>query len=392
MLSKALEKIRHSEDELILVGGAVLALALRLRLLPVETLDFRDYFGPWYEFIRTNGGFLALKFPFSNNTPVYLYLMVLASFVYSKLPAVAALKLISIPFDFICAAIIYKIVQWKYTKNTAPVFAFLAVLFAPTVLLNSSMWGETDIIYTTFLLLSLYFILTGRERAAFLAYGLSLSIKLQAIFFLPVLVILLMRGSISWKSFIFLPVVYMATIIPAWLMGRPFGDLLTIYLHQSETYGALSMNAPNMYQWVPNNLYNVFYPAGMIWSAALIFVFCIAIYKSRLHLSPDRVIQLSTISLVLLPYVLPKMHDRFTFAADVVSIVYGFFFPRYFFIPLMIIGVSFLGYFPFLFGYELVPLRYLAFLPPLILVYLLRILAKGYEIDEKSVQVSELLE
>lgn len=381
MMSKVLEHIRHWEDGLILAVSVILALALRLSMLPLETLDFRDFFGPWYEFIRMNGGLLALKYPFSNNTPVYLYLMVLASFVYSKLPAVVAVKLIAIPFDFICAAIMYRIVRLKYTDSAAPLFAFIAVLFAPTVLLNSSMWGETDIIYTTFLLLSLYFILTGRERAAFLAYGLSLSIKLQAIFFLPVLVLLLIQGRASWKSFFLLPAVYLATIIPAWLVGRPLVDLLTIYFQQSEKYGAMSMNAANMYQWFPNNLYTILYPAGMVWSAMIVFVFCVAVYKSRLRLSPDRVIQLSTISLVLLPYVLPKMHDRFTFPADVISIVYGFFFPRYFFIPLIIVGISFLGYFPFLFGYELIPLKYLALLPPVILVYLFRVLARGIEIE-----------
>jgi len=381
MMSKVLEHIRHWEDGLILAVSVILALALRLSMLPLETLDFRDFFGPWYEFIRMNGGLLALKYPFSNNTPVYLYLMVLASFVYSKLPAVVAVKLIAIPFDFICAAIMYRIVRLKYTDSAAPLFAFIAVLFAPTVLLNSSMWGETDIIYTTFLLLSLYFILTGRERAAFLAYGLSLSIKLQAIFFLPVLVLLLIQGRASWKSFFLLPAVYLATIIPAWLVGRPLVDLLTIYFQQSEKYGAMSMNAANMYQWFPNNLYTILYPAGMVWSAMIVFVLCVAVYKSRLRLSPDRVIQLSTISLVLLPYVLPKMHDRFTFPADVISIVYGFFFPRYFFIPLIIVGISFLGYFPFLFGYELIPLKYLALLPPVILVYLFRVLARGIEIE-----------
>lgn len=380
-MSKVLEHIRHWEDGLILAVSVILALALRLSMLPLETLDFRDFFGPWYEFIRMNGGLLALKYPFSNNTPVYLYLMVLASFVYSKLPAVVAVKLIAIPFDFICAAIMYRIVRLKYTDSAAPLFAFIAVLFAPTVLLNSSMWGETDIIYTTFLLLSLYFILTGRERAAFLAYGLSLSIKLQAIFFLPVLVLLLIQGRASWKSFFLLPAVYLATIIPAWLVGRPLVDLLTIYFQQSEKYGAMSMNAANMYQWFPNNLYTILYPAGMVWSAMIVFVLCVAVYKSRLRLSPDRVIQLSTISLVLLPYVLPKMHDRFTFPADVISIVYGFFFPRYFFIPLIIVGISFLGYFPFLFGYELIPLKYLALLPPVILVYLFRVLARGIEIE-----------
>ena len=364
------------EDTLILVGGSILALALRFTLLPVETLDFRVFFGPWYEYLRANGGFLALGQPFYNNTPVYLYLVAIASYVYAGLPAVFAVKLITVPFDFICAALVYKIVRAKFRTGPAPIFAFLAIVFAPTVFLNSSFWAETDILYTTCLVATLYFLIHEREIPAFLAFGLSLAIKLQALFFLPVLVVLLLLRRVSWKSFLLLPLVYLLTITPVWLLGRPLDELLLIYIQQSETYQALSMNAPNMYQWLPNDLYDVFYRAGMVWAAGVVFLFCVAVYRRRPQFSADLLVQLGTISLLVMPYVLPKMHERFTFPADVFSIIYGFYFPRNFYIPLLIIGVSTLGYFPFLFGYELVPLKILALVPPVILTLLIWRLAK----------------
>jgi hypothetical protein len=70
------------------------------------------------------------------------------------------------------------------------------------------------------------------------------------------------------------------------------------------------------------------------------------------------------------------MHERYTFPADVFSVIYAFYFPGSFYIPLLVAGVSTLGYFPFLFGYELIPLGYLALVTPLTLSLLLWRLAR----------------
>ena len=44
------------------------------------------------------------------------------------------------------------------------------------------------------------------------------------------------------------------------------------------------------------------------------------------------------------------MHDRYFFAADVISIIFAFYSPRHFYIPVVIGMSSFLSYFPYLFG------------------------------------------
>jgi Gpi18-like mannosyltransferase len=54
----------------------------------------------------------------------------------------------------------------------------------------------------------------------------------------------------------------------------------------------------------------------------------------------------------VVPFVLPKMHQRYFFPADILSIAFGFYFPNYFFIPLVITLVSFFSYQYFLFGVE----------------------------------------
>jgi Gpi18-like mannosyltransferase len=142
---------------------------------------------------------------------------------------VFAVKLITVPVDFVCAALVYKIVRARFITGPAPVFAFLAIVIAPTVFLNSSFWSETDILYTTCLAATLYFLIKEREIPAFLAFGLAFAIKLQALFFLPVLFILWLLRRVSWKTFLLIPLVYLIAITPAWLLGRPLDELLFIY-------------------------------------------------------------------------------------------------------------------------------------------------------------------
>jgi len=46
----------------------------------------------------------------------------------------------------------------------------------------------------------------------------------------------------------------------------------------------------------------------------------------------------------MIPYLLPRMHERYFFLAHLVAIVFAFYFPRYWFIPVGVIGVSLFSY------------------------------------------------
>jgi Gpi18-like mannosyltransferase len=92
----------------------------------------------------------------------------------------------------------------------------------------------------------------------------------------------------------------------------------------------------------------------------MVFFYVTLGYKSRTPVADERLIAWATLSVLIVPYALPKMHDRFFFPADIFSVLLAFYVPRLFLVPLMVCAVSFFSYFPFLFGYEVIPLRYLA--------------------------------
>ena len=56
------------------------------------------------------------------------------------------------------------------------------------------------------------------------------------------------------------------------------------------------------------------------------------------------------VSLALTPFLLPKMHDRYFYPADVFSLVLAFFVPEAWFVPVAYQVISLTAYTPFLIG------------------------------------------
>ncbi len=354
--SSILRGIRIGRDyrKPLLAVGILLAILIRYPFLPFESDDYVIALRPWYEFIAQNGNFAALKYDFAVYNVPYLYLLATASILLAGIPTLFAIKTISIIFDFVLAFFVYRCVRLKYrepTEEVIPILAALVALSMPTVVLNSAMWGQADAIYTAFLVACLYYLLAGRQAAAFIAFGVAFSVKAQSVFLCPLFLWLLVKEKVDWRYFGLSPAVYAVAILPAWFIGRPLCDLLVIYFGQMDEYGylrLLSLNAPNLYRWIPKAYYD-FYPVGMAFTAVVVLGIAYFVSKSRVKITADRLVFMATFAVLITPYFLPKMHDRFFFPADVISIILAFYCPRYWYVPVVIGSVSFLAYQPFLF-------------------------------------------
>ena len=85
------------------------------------------------------------------------------------------------------------------------------------------------------------------------------------------------------------------------------------------------------------------------------------------------------------------MHERYFYPADCIAIVYGFYFPRRFYVPLAVVTISLFSYFPFLFGdFTVIKLPYLALLMAVVLVIVLVDLFKDLY-SELATKLSEAL-
>ena len=135
-------------------------------------------------------GFAAVGADISNYNPPYLYLMAAATYLPLSEDRCHQADLDGLR----CAAGGVRGTDRPAALPAArslPLVCFAVVLFAPTVVVNSSAWGQCDSIYAAFCLGSLYFLLRNKPWWACVFFGVALSFKLQAIFFLPVLIIVL---------------------------------------------------------------------------------------------------------------------------------------------------------------------------------------------------------
>jgi Gpi18-like mannosyltransferase len=350
-----------ASDAAIALLGVGLAIVLRLTLLGFKSVDYFNYTKVWYNTLR-DGGFSAFSQSFSNYNLPYLYLLYLIARFLPAVPGLVATKLPSIAADFVIAYFAFRIVRLGSEGKTLPFLAALGCLFAPTVVLNSAFWGQADALYTAALVASVYFLLKRDSLPAMLCFGIAVAFKAQALVLAPMLLALLLRREIPWKQALLVPLVMMVALIPALIAGRPLLDLLLIYPSQAAQYEQLSMHAPSALAWFPSSgqFYPYFYPVGLVLGIAAAIVISFAVYRSRVKLSRGLLIEVALLCAMWLPFLLPKMHERYFYPADVLSIILAFFIPQLFFVPLVMITVSFFAYQPTLFGVEPIPIGILA--------------------------------
>jgi Gpi18-like mannosyltransferase len=343
--------------------GLGLAVLARIPLLSFESVDYFNERIQMYPLIKQQG-FAALANATSNYNPPYFYALYIIARIAPGLPMVIAVKLPALVADFGCAFLVYLIVKLKYIRGLAPLCAALAVLFAPTVVANGAFWGQVDSMHTAGILACIYFLLKRHNFWAVLAFAVALTIKLQSIFLAPLLLALFLRGEISWKVFLLVPGVLFLAVVPAWIAGRPLLELLSIYWNQASEFELLTMNAASIYTWVPGTkqLFDALYLPSLILGAAAAFLLVTVIYKGQGSISPSLLLELALLTMLVLPFFLPKMHDRYFFPADVISIAFAMYYPQLFYVPLVVIAASSLSYLPYLFEVEPVPLPVLTML------------------------------
>jgi len=418
------------------------AVVLRIALFHVQTSDYTFFLSNWYDFIKSHNGFAAFKYSFSNYNVPYLYL--LAILTYTPIPKLIAIKSLSVLFDVLLGLFTYLLIRdasdksryymsnLKYPCSYAAIIGVLVVLFAPTIFINSAAWGQADATYTAFCLGSLYFLLTKRPAWACIFFGLAISFKLQAIFFLPVLLVLLFKKRLPVQYLALIPLVFVLLLVPAFVAGRSAGSLLSIYVGQVTTGGvgggvasgtggrfnggqfprsgagsfnggtgtrpingtggtgtgtgtgqfprrgtgsfngggfggrgsssssSLTLNAPSMYQWFAAGTSKAWEWLGIILGGLFVLLIGGLVIGSKREITSGIILKIALVFAVAIPFLLPEMHERYFYLADVLSILYAFYYPRRFYVPILVQFCSLFSYAPYFLGRQIIPLSYLA--------------------------------
>lgn len=309
------------DGRIVLYAGmsilVVVALVLRLRITGVSNVDYEVYLSPWFDTLDTQG-FGAFREGFANYNFPYLFFLYLSTLL--PLEKIVAYKLIAIAFDLVLATAVLLLVRELTGSTTRAQLAGVATLFLPTVFINSAFWGQSDAIYVSFVLLSLYAVIRDRHLVAWVLFGVAFAFKLQAIFVLPVLVyVWMLRKGRWWYPAVAVPV-FLVLSLPPVLAGRPVLDTLSVYLRQYGAQPQLTAKTPNAYFWLPAELFDPFNAAGILLALGVIgFLLLLAVLYLRF--SPGNLVYLAALFLLVTPFILPQMHDRYFYGFEILCLV-----------------------------------------------------------------------
>lgn len=336
-------------DIVALVIISVIGLLVRNCFLSYESNDYLGFLTNWVEHFRING-FRGIADGLYDYTPTYMYALYIVSIVPIK--RIVGIKFISIVFDYVLAVAVgfmaaqsdKKDGNWNVPKG---IMAYGVILFTPTVVSNSAMWGQCDVIYVTFIVWALYLFMRDKPGLGMLFYGIAFALKLQSIFLFPVLVLLWICKKIKTNMFLSIPFVYLISIVPAWMAGRKLIDLLLIYVKQAKGNSVLTLKWPNIYYLLGIDMFVDLYGKAAIWfTVGLLLLIFYYLVKKCLVIGIDErlLITISLLCVMIITYFLPFMHERYGYLADILCVIFAFYYTNKFYIPILHISISFLAY------------------------------------------------
>ncbi|NCE65725.1 conjugal transfer protein TraL [Pseudoflavonifractor sp. 524-17] len=336
--------------QLLWMSLVPIALAFLLRALALDHIsyDYRDFLSHWAAFFRENGGFSAVKLPIGDYNAPYLYFM--AAISYLPFPDLYAIKLFSILFDVLLAWGGLRLTQALQGREAgpAPLAVFHLLLLLPTVVLNGAFWGQCDSLYGALVLHALAFVFTDRPRASVALLAVAFSFKLQTIFLIPLWGILWFLRRVKFFDLLLFPAVYALTVLPALLLGKPLKDILGVYFQQASQYThALVFNAPTVFSLIPHgaDTTSPLLPKLGIAAAFLLCFFVMGwLFLCRDRAGNEAILAGAAVLALGIPFLLPYMHERYFFLADLVTLIWAARSPRHLPIALLTQLASFGSY------------------------------------------------
>lgn len=347
----------------VITGAVVLA---KVSLLDYVSDDYTIFLNDWIASYAQMGIREGLgTYIGSDYTPPYLYLMLLIS-RFPDYPWLYMVKFVSMLFEVLTAYAMLRLATLRARGEGVPLLLYHMTMILPTVMFNGAYWGQCDTIYTGFCLMALYLTLSRRPCRGMLCFGVALSFKLQTVLFLPALLPLWLRRDVKLRHLPLIPAMYMAMMVPALWGGKSLHHVITCYIQQAGQYNFMTVNAPSLYQLFPlaaidgNVLYQMFSPMAMALGFAALVACCLPVCARRERLTAESTLLFTVLTLAAVTFCLPKMHERYTFGADVLSLALCVYAPRRIVLPLLFGLASYICYTAGLPGDSIMELKWAA--------------------------------
>jgi Gpi18-like mannosyltransferase len=313
--------------------------------------DLNTYLFPWIEHIRSAGAVGAFGAPFGNYTPPYLYLLAIGTLLTDN--SLAIVKVLGAMSCGFAAIAVWRLVRIERSSIEAAAMALLL----PTMIIDGPLLGQCDGIWVALCLLSVAAAIEGRMLAMVVWCGIAFAFKAQAAFIAPLVLTALLQRRANIVLWVVPPAIYCVAMLPAWLVGWPALDLATVYLRQAEYFNTIG-SSPGLWAIAtailprePTDLFVIGYAAGITFSVTYVALLC------RRRLSREQMMEAALLSALALPFLLPKMHERFTLLADLLALSLAFISPRQAngVVATAVVGASSTGYLAYWTAIEWLP-------------------------------------
>lgn len=332
---KAEEKvINFLEGKMVyiyLAVAVVISLAIRYFGLPFVSGDMSTFLIGWYGQIEQLGKIHALNTQVGNYN--VLYQTIIAILTYLPGEAIVKYKAVSIIFDYVAAVGVFLLIYDKEKKNSKfmAILGAIITVFSPIVFLNSSVWGQCDAIYTSFIILSLVAYKKDKHALCMVFFGLAFAFKLQAIFYLPFYLFEWFRKkSFSILNFLLVPITMIVVCIPAYINGRGFWGFISPYYYQTGSCDKMSFNYQSFWTILSDSrekrleyISTMKVPAVLITFLILLSIMTWLIYRKK-ELNERGALYLAFLLAFTCVEFLPGMHERYGFGVEILSIVLAF--------------------------------------------------------------------
>ena len=346
-----LEKLDRLLPVIVVVVVSALGFLVRASLRNFLGIDAISFLLPWYDLIAQHGLYEQI----GDYNLVYQLLI----WIMTKIPIAPlfAYKCLSCIFDYVCAAAAALLVMQVENRNRMwnGIFTYSAIVLSPLVFLNSAAWAQCDAIFVSFAILGLYLLEKENYNWAIISLGMSFAIKLQAVFILPVfLLVYYVRRKFSITRFLLIPAVILATASPLMLWGRNPLEAFGVYGIQTDRYNLMAAHYPSFWAifcdtWSTEQYAYLKLSAIILTVGVLALLMLLWIRKQYDTTGRNLVIMafLLAYSCVLF---LPAMHERYGYMYEILAIILAVLIPKTLplCIALLLVGLN--SYGVFLFG------------------------------------------
>lgn len=335
MLTPALSRKTRGDNNAIYIIG-ILVASFIIHVICAVTYKGHNTdmscFTAWSDMIFNDGiGKFYSSDTFHDYPPGYMYVLYLIGAIKHLFnPTEGGLYLLvkfpAIVCDLLTGFFIYLMAKKKFSDGISSIISALYLL-NPAVILNSSLWGQVDSVYTLAIAVMVYLISNKKMIASYFVFAICIFIKPQAFIFTPLIIYGIIENVFMPKfdsqRFFKNLGLGLCAIALIFILALPFGigNVITQYKATLASYPYLTVNAFNIWGALGKNWTGLTPATTVVGYVILVLIVVYATYVFFKSKSSSKYYFVGAILSFATFMLSTKMHDRYAFPTMVLLLM-----------------------------------------------------------------------